>query len=153
MSSSDICADDFNRSIMCSAGKNTRFCVAATASLQHYASSRRRVAGITTRRFLKHCGDALRDRTVRAQKVCKRDGSVMSIPVDDPLIKTSFASDRRIETGCVDAQGVGQVRHADGVITPGMEQALSSCDGLIYIEFTRSTPTSNYFFRFHYKNP
>lgn len=151
VSSSNVGADEFNSRSMRSACKNTGFFVAATASLQHYAPSGSRITGITACRFLEHCGDALRHRAVRTQDICKRNGTVVRIPVDDPLIKTCLASEGRIETGCVDAQRVGHVRHADRFIAPGMEQALSSRDGLINIEFARATSRSNSFFSHDYK--
>lgn len=151
VSSTDVCADELDGGTMRSARKDTGFFVVATASLQHDASSGDRVTGITACRFLEHYGDALRHRTVRTQDICKRNGAVVRIPVDDPLIKTRLASEGRIEAGCVDAQRVGHVRHTDSFISPGMEQVLSSRDGLINIEFARATSRSNSFFSHDYK--
>src|SRR5690606_16079534 len=122
---------------------STGFFVAAAASLQHYASGRGGISGITTCRFLEHGGEALCYRTVRAQKIGKRNGSVVRIPVNDAIIKAGFASAGRIETGCVDAQRIGHVRHADSFIATGMEQVLSGGDGLVNIEFAGTSSRSN----------
>ena len=64
-------------------------------------------------------------------------GAILRIAIEDALVQRRLAAEGGVEAGRVDAQGLGQVGDAHGVVAFGVEEPLGGRHGLVCIETAR----------------
>ena len=123
MALGDEAANHVLRGHMVDTGRILSVHFVTAGSLQHHAAGRRRIC-IGARSDVQHFCQALGHWPVGAQDLLQRDGARLSVPVEDAAVERGLAAESRIKARRIDAQSLGQIREAEGVVALRMEQLL-----------------------------
>lgn len=150
---SDIGADHLLCSFVEDAGGRPCLLVVATDAFQHEAANGDRIGRIAASGFLEHRCKGFAHRPVRKQEIFKGNCVGAGIAVENAGVEPGLVAECGIETGRVDADGVGDVSNADSIVAASVEEALGRSNRLVRIETTWPATNTAMFCSHCYKIP
>lgn len=132
----DVAANHFFRGSVKDSGGLARLPIIAAGSFQYETAVAVGIGSVLASGLLEQQCKRVGYRAIRIQKVCKTDRAGAGVPVENACVEARLATEGGVETGRVDAESIGQVRDADGVVAVDVEQALGDSNRLVEIETT-----------------
>src|SRR5699024_3337654 len=109
------------------------------------------IGDITTGSLLQQRQKAVGNGAIGPQQVRERNRALLGVAFEDAGVEPELAAEGGVEARRIDAQRIGDLGHADGLVAAGMKQTLGDGDRLVRIEAPWPTAPTRIFCNGHYR--